>query len=122
MITHKLRWLTLLGLLGAVGWFLKQPLFYGMFGFLGFVRLFWYDERTESVFRRAASVAFVVGVIAFAGTFVYLGVVFGTGSQNVTRFDSADLLGPLVMAWALTYFLFLLSFCPSFIYFDLRGT
>ena len=122
MITHKLRWLTLLGLLGAVGWFLKQPLFYGMFGFLGFVRLFWYDERTESVFRRAASVAFVVGVIAFAGTFVYLGVVFGTGSQNVASFDRSNLLGLLIMAWALTYFLFLLSFSLSFIYLDLRGT
>ena len=122
MITHKLRWLTLLGLLGAAGWFLKQPLFYGMFGFLGFVRLFWYDERTESVFRRAAAVAFVVGIIAYAGTFAYLGVVFGTGSRNVASFDPADILGPIVMAWALTYFLFLLSFAVSFIYFDLRGT
>jgi len=122
MITHKLRWLTLLGLLGAAGWFLKQPLFYGLFGFLGFVRLFWYDERMESVFRRAASVAFVVGVIAYAGTFAYLGVVLGTGSQNFTRFAPIDLLGPVVMLWALTYFLFLLSFALSCIYLDLRGT
>ena len=122
MITHKLRWLTLLGVLGLLGWPMRQPLFYALFGLFVFMSLFWYDERTESIFRRAASVAFVVGVIAFAGTFVYLGLILGLGNRNIIGIDKTVLISTVVVAWGFTYSLLILTFALSYLYFERKGT
>lgn len=122
MITYKLRWLSLLGVLGLLGLIMNQPLFFALFGFHAFLPLFWYDERTESIFRSAASVAFVVGVIAFAGTFVYLGLILGLGSRNIIGIDKTVLISTVVVAWGFTYSLLILTFALSYLYFERKGT
>jgi len=122
MATYRLRWLTFLGLLGLLGWVLNQPLFYALFGLFVFVPLFWYDERSESVFRRAASISFVVGVVAFAGTFGYLGTILGPGSQKLTGFDRIGVMGTALTLWGLTYGFLLVTFALSYIYLERKGT
>ena len=122
MITHNLRWLTFLGLLGVLGWILKQPLYFALFGFVAFVPLFWYDERTESIFRRAAAVAFVGGVGVFAATFAYMGVILGPGSRNIDGWDAIGLLGRAFVMWGLTNVLLLVVFAVSYIYLERKGT
>lgn len=118
MVARHLKWLSLLSVLGSLGWILDQAFYFGLFGFASFVVLFWYDERMESAFLRAASTAFVVGAATYAAGFVYMAIVLGPGSRNWASVDVLD--------WALTmlglgYALFLLTFALGFIYFERRG-
>lgn len=119
MNAHKFRWLAPLSLIGFLGLILKQPLFFGMFGFAAFVVLFWYDERTESVFERSATIAFMSGMIAFAGSFVYFGVLSGPGSTHQN--NGWDVMMTLTNLWGLTYSLMSVVFGLSYIYLYRRG-
>ena len=116
MSPYKLRWLTLVSLLGLAGIPLHQPCLYALFGFGLFSPCFWMDERAEGNFRRAASFAYVVTLIALMATFLLLGAMRAVGAT------SFDMLRMLALALALTYSVHLLSFAASYIYFDVKGT
>ena len=118
MKLRDLKWLSLLSLLGPLGAILGRESLWGLGAFAAFVALFWADERGEANFRRAATTAFIVSVIGYAATFVYLGVVKGLLSSPNARIDMA---GRLITAFMLTFVAQLLVFALSYIYFELRG-
>jgi len=126
MNLRSLRWLSLLALLGLIAIPLKQFLYFVSASvFIPFFVLFWYDERTEANFRRAAVVACVTAMICFAGVFIYLGMVVGPGYRNVEMMAKNDIVGfamiHLSFAWILAFILFQGSFLLSYVYFERKG-
>ncbi len=92
--------------------------FYALFGFWAFLSLFWYDERTEALFKQATAITFIVTTILLAGTFVYMGLVAKYAPDAVL----ADrVIIALAMGLGITYIAHLLTFALSFIYFSVRG-
>ena len=92
--------------------------FYALFGFWAFLSLFWYDERTEALFKQATAITFIVTTILLAGTFVYMGLVAKYAPDAVL----ADrVIIALAMGLGITYIAHLLTFALSFIYFSMRG-
>lgn len=115
---RHLRWLTLLGFLGLLGHFTEYHMLKALFGFFAFFELFWYDERTEALFKQAAAITFVVTTFALTGTFVYLAVVLGPGLRNA---EDLNLVRVFAQALAFTYIAHLLTFFFSYWYYQVRG-
>jgi len=111
---RKLRWLTPLGLLGLLGLLPGREVLYTLFGFLMFLDFFWVDERAQANLGRAATVAYLVTLVALA---ICLVVLIG-----VVKWQNAgDLAGALALAMAGIYGLHVLAFTLSYTYFDRRG-
>ncbi len=115
---RHLRWLSLLGFLGLLGHFTEYSMFKAMFGFFVFIELFWYDERTEAIFKQAASITFVVTTITLTGTFVYLAVALGPGLRNASHLN---LVRSFAQALATTYILNLVVFAFTYWLYEARG-
>lgn len=113
-----LRWLSLLGFLWLLGYFTEYSLLKALFGFFVFIELFWYDERTEAVFKQATAITFVVTTIMLTATFVYLAVVLGPGLRNA---GNLDLVRTFAQALATTYIVHLLTFAFTYTYYEERG-
>lgn len=115
---RHLCWLSFIGVLGSLAWITGIEGYYALFGFFAFLSLFWYDERTEALFKQATSITFIVTTIMLAGTFVYMGLVARYAPDAVL----ADrVIIALAMGLGVTYIAHLLTFTLSFIYFSLRG-
>lgn len=114
MIRH-LRWLVFLAALGFVGTRLGYPTFHALYGFMVFIPLFWYDEYTEAVFTRATALTFVVMMIAFAGSYLYITLILGPSLK-----DSAvvNLISNFVTVF---YLVQVLAFVFTSLYFQSRG-
>jgi len=121
MRVHRLRWLSLISLVGALGWILNQPLYFGLFGFGAFVTLFWSDERKEANFARSCTVAFIAAITAFAVGSVRMAILLGPGTAHLAHVSDARLLTFFATWIAAAYMTLALSFALSFIYFELRG-
>ena len=115
---RHLRWLSFIGILGSLAWITGNEGYYALFGFFAFVSLFWYDERTEALFKQATAVTFVVDTFALAATFVYVSWVVRFASDAVL---TDRLVIGLATGLVITYVAHLLAFALSFIYFSLRG-
>ena len=112
---RHLRWLTLLGVLGVLGWVTVYKGLQAMFGFLVFLPLFGYDERKDAIFKQAATIAFVATTITLTGTLVYAGLVL------VPKPNVVNLVSTLGYALAVTYIIHVLTCVLSYVYFELRG-
>jgi len=117
---HRLRWLSLLGVLGLLGFWIN-PFFYALFGFFVFLDLFWYDERRAAIFRAAATVTVVVTLFAFLALFLYLGGVAGIGGRNLVGMDPDRLLVIFGLGLGAVFGLFCLTWGLSTIYFERKG-
>ena len=115
---RHLRWLSFIGVLGTLAWFTGNEGYYGLFGFFAFLSLFWYDERTEVLFKQATAITFVVTTIMLAGTFVYMGWIAEHAPDAVL---TDRLIIALATGLGIAYVAHLLTFSLSFIYFSLRG-
>lgn len=67
---RHLRWLSFIGVFGSLAWITGNEGYYALFGFFAFLSLFWYDERTEALFKQATAITFML-----AATFVYVSFV-----------------------------------------------
>lgn len=115
---RHLRWLSFIGVLGSLAWITGIEGYYALFGFFAFLSLFWYDERTEALFKQATALTFIVTTILLASTFVYIGWIAKYAPDDVL----ADrLIVALATGLGITYIAHLLTFALSFIYFSLRG-
>lgn len=114
MIRH-LRWLVFLAALGYVGTRLGYPISASLFGFMVFMPLFWYDERTEAVFTRATAITFVVMMIAFAGSYIYIGLILGPSLKDPAV---VNLISNFVTMF---YLVQVLAFVFTSLYFQSRG-
>lgn len=115
---RHLRWLSFIGVFGSLAWITGNEGYYALFGFFAFLSLFWYDERTESLFKQATANTFIVTTIMLAGTFVYISFVAKYAPDAVLK---DRLIVTLAMGIGVTYVVHLLTFMGSFIYFSLRG-
>lgn len=112
---RKLKWLALLAPLGVLGIVLHQPTLYAMFAFWVFAPLFWADERAEANLGRAAAVSYTLTMVAFVATFLLVGIGQArvwTGSQFVEMF---------ALMLAGTYFVHVVSFVGSYLYYEHKG-
>jgi len=101
-----------------LAWITGNEGYYALFGFFVFLSLFWYDERTETLFKQATAITFIITTIMLAGTFVYMSLVAKYAASEVL----ADrLIVILATGLVVTYVVHLLTFAFSFIYFSLRG-
>lgn len=115
---RHLRWLSFIGVFGSLAWITGNEGYYALFGFFAFLSLFWYDERTEALFKQATAITFIVTTILLAGTFVYMSFVAKYAAPAVL----ADrLIVTLATGLGVTYVAHLLTFALSFIYFSFRG-
>lgn len=101
-----------------MGHFTEYSMLKALFGFFAFIELFWYDERTEAIFKHAAAITFVVTTINLTGIFVYLAVVLGPGLRNA---GNINLVGTFSRALAFTYMVHLLLFFFTYWYYQARG-
>lgn len=113
MRLRNLKWLTLLGPLGALS--IYQPMFAVMFGFLAFLPLFGADERTEANLARAATNAYAV-------TLAVLVVAFGVAGLAIAQHWSTDrIVQALGMMLAITYIAHVLTFIAGYLYLEFSG-
>ena len=116
MTARKLRWLGLFGFLGLLAYPLHQPLLqvlYGFYVFLVFMGLP-VDERSEANLGRAASLTYLVQLIAFMACFV---VAIG----YLDRADRSALVSGLTLSLAALYGLHIVTFVGGYVYFDATG-
>ena len=121
MKVRRLRWLALVGLLGFLGFPLKQDLYFGLFGLFAFVVLFWYDERSEANFCRATAVAFTAALVGIAAGSVYLAIRFGPGCRYLPKVTDQQLATIGIQGFALVLGLLVIGFAASYVYFEFRG-
>lgn len=110
-----LRWLVFLAALGYLGTYLGYPTFSGLYGFLVFMPLFWYDERTEGIFTRATAVTFVAMMITFVGSYAYIGLILRPSLQDP---GVVNLISNFV---TVIYLIQVLVFILTSVYFQARG-
>lgn len=115
---RHLRWLTLLAILGSLGRWTGHPALSGLYGFMVFLPLFWYDERTEAVFKQAATTAFIATMFALAGTFAYLVL---TLQPDPLHSKHPNLATHFVIALMVVYLTQLAVFVLAYAYYDRRG-
>lgn len=117
---RHLRWLSVLGLLGVLGWVIN-PFFQVFFAFFWFLGFFWYDERRAGVLQAAGLTASVVTVFTFIGAFAYLGVLVGPGGAGAAALTPTDLNEIMGLSFAIIFGMHLLVLLGATFYFDRRG-
>ena len=115
MHLRNLKWLALLGPLGALGHVLNQEMFYVMFGFWVFTPLFWADERSEANLGRAAAISYTLTLAALVTGFFLIG--FG----QIHMWAGADFIKMFALTLAGTYFMHVVSFITGYLYFEFKG-
>ena len=112
---RHLRWLVVLAALGYFGASMGYPIFNALYGFLVFMPLFWYDERTDAIFKQATAITFVAMMITFAGSFAYIALILSPSLQDS---DVVNLISRFV---TVLYLVQVLVFVFMSIYFQARG-
>jgi hypothetical protein len=119
MIVHKLRWLSLLSLIGVAGWFTGNYGFYGFFGFLGFLAFHRLDERDSALAGQAALVAFGVTIILAALGIAAVPILLVY--REALSWNMGDVLACAFIALAAIMFFCPVSFAVSYAYLDRKG-
>jgi len=104
-MNNWLQYLGFLGLLGLLGIFTPNPGLYGFFGFFGFFgfRKIIFDERLEANVNKACKNTFVLSIIVYALTAVFVSLTTNTRAY-IYAFALSFGMQMVVFAFSLQYY------------------
>ena len=117
MKTNWLRWISLVGLLGLLGKPLGQPWMVALYGLFGLAVFVVADEREAINTGRAATLTYVVTLLALSAALGMIGVMAGSSPK-----PPPDILVGTILGIVIAYGLHVITFFGSYIYFERKGS